>query len=506
MITKFKYLILSFLVALSLISANYAYASTPAEEVLFTNEKAYPKGIIETIKQSIEESNAKIVLAAKHILYTMLLASILLIGFKCISGDNFTNFFAELFKFIFIAGVIFWAIEHSGDIIATIEKIPQFIMDTGGKRPEEDIFNILADQILSAGARIDAASWYDKPTMTIVSVISIAFITIILINYILLMIKMYFVLNIGVLALAIGGCSIHNQYAMNYLKECLSYTLQLITLIIIIKVLITYTNEFLPLQNDVSTILACILFTVVTAIFAVLAEQIPNAVGSLIGGSSSSGISPMSAAKTAAAATTAAATAINNFRHRNDNKPENNPVTQQLQRMNENLAEISNDMAQAQAENTDRIVEAFQNRNNQDGGNQDGGNQDGGNQDGSNQDGGNQDGGNQDGGNQDGGNQDGGNQDGGNQDGGNQDGGNNDGSNQDGGSQDGSNNDGDSQDGSNNDGSNQDGGNNDGGSQDGGNNDGSNQDGGNQDGGNQDGSNQDGGDNDIENKENEGKK
>ncbi len=424
MITKFKYLIFSFLVALSLISANYAYASTPAEEELITNKKAYPVGIIETIKQSIEKSNAKIVLAAKNILYTMLLASILLIGFKCISGDNFTNFFVELFKFIFIAGVIFWAIEHSGNIIATIEKIPQFIMDTGGKRLEEDIFNILADQILSAGARIDAASWYDKPTMTIVSVISIAFITIILINYILLMIKMYFVLNIGVLALAIGGCSIHNQYAMNYLKECLSYTLQLITLIILIKVLITYTNEFLPLQNDVSTILACILFTVVTAIFAVLSEQIPNAVGSLIGGSSSSGISPMSAAKTAAAATTAAATAINNFRHRNDNKPENNPVTQQLQRMNENLAEISNDMQESQAENTDRIVEAFQNRNNQDGGDQDGGNQNGGNQDGSNQDGGNQNGSNQDGSNQDGGDQDGSNQDRSNQDGGNQNGGN----------------------------------------------------------------------------------
>ena len=457
MITKFKYLIFSFLVALSLISANYAYASTPAEEQLITNEKAYPKGIIETIKVSIEKVNTKIVKAAKNILYTMLLASILLIGFKCISGDNFTNFFAELFKFIFIAGVIFWAIEHSSDIIATIEKIPQFIMETpGGYKPEEDIFNILEDQILSAGARIDAASWYDKPTMTIVSIISIAFITIILINYILLMIKMYFVLNIGVLALAIGGCSIHNQYAMNYLKECLSYTLQLITLIILIKILVTYTNEFLPLQNDVSTILACILFTVVTAIFAVLAEQIPNAVGSLIGGSSSSGISPMSAAKTAAAATTAAATAINNFRHRNDNRPENNPVTQQLQRMNENLAEISNDMVQAQAENTDRIVEAFQNRNNQDGGNQDGGNQDGGNQDGGNQDGGNQDGGNQDGSNQDGGNQDGGNQDGGNQDGSNQDGGNQDGGNQDGGNQDGGNQDGGNQNESNNDGSNQD--------------------------------------------------
>ena len=402
MITKFKYLIFSFLVALSLIGANYAYASTPAEEQLIANHKAYPVGIIETIKVSIEKVNTKIVKAAKNILYTMLLASILLIGFKCISGDNFTNFFAELFKFIFIAGVIFWAIEHSSDIIATIEKIPQFIMETpGGYKPEEDIFNILEDQILSAGARIDAASWYDKPTMTIVSVISIAFITIILINYILLMIKMYFVLNIGVLALAIGGCSIHNQYAMNYLKECLSYTLQLITLIILIKILVTYTNEFLPLQNDVSTILACILFTVVTAIFAVLAEQIPNAVGSLIGGSSSSGISPMSAAKTAAAATTAAATAINNFRHRNDNRPENNPVTQQLQRMNENLAEISNDMQESQADSTNRIVEAIQNGSNQNGGNQDEGNQNGSNQNGGNQDGGNQDGNNQDGSNND---------------------------------------------------------------------------------------------------------
>ena len=451
MITKFKYLIFSFLVALSLISANYAYASTPAEEQLIANNKAYPVGIIETIKLSIEKANTKIVKAAKHILYTMLLASILLIGFKCISGDNFSNFFAELFKFIFIAGVIFWAIEHSGDIIATIEKIPQFIMDTGGKNPEEDIFNILADQILSAGARIDAASWYDKPTMTIVSVISIAFITIILINYILLMIKMYFVLNIGVLALAIGGCSIHNQYAMNYLKECLSYTLQLITLIIIIKILITYTNEFLPLQNDVSTILACILFTVVTAIFAVLSEQIPNAVGSLIGGSSSSGISPMSATKTAAAATAAAASAINNFRHRNDNRPENNPVTQQLQRMNENLAEISNDMQESQADSTNRIVEAIQNGGNQDGGNQDGSNQDGGNQDGSNNDGGNQDGGNQDGSNNDGSNQDGGNQNGDNQDGSNQDGGNQDGGNQNGGNQDESNNDGSNNDGGNND-------------------------------------------------------
>ena len=104
----------------------------------------------------------------------------------------------------------------------------------------------------------------------------------------------------------------------------------------------------------------------------------------------------MSAAKTAAAATTAAATAINNFRHRNDNRPENNPVTQQLQRMNENLAEISNDMQESQADSTNRIVEAIQNGGNQDRGNQDGGNQNGSNQDGSNQDEGNQDGGNND--------------------------------------------------------------------------------------------------------------
>lgn len=89
---------------------------------------------------------------------------------------------------------------------------------------ENRIYKILGDQILAAGSRIEAASYINMIPISIVSLITIGFAAVILINYILTLIKLYFVLNIGVLAVALGGCSINNSYAMNYLKECFSYT------------------------------------------------------------------------------------------------------------------------------------------------------------------------------------------------------------------------------------------------------------------------------------------
>ena len=171
---------------------------------------------------------------------------------------------------------------------------------------ENRIYKILGDQILAAGSRIEAASYINMIPISIVSLVAIGFVAVILINYILTLIKLYFVLNIGVLAVALGGCSINNSYTMNYLKECFSYALQILALIMIISTIETYYTNFIGVQGSESSLLTTILFAVVTAIFAVLFQSVPQAVASLVGGSASGGISPISAGKTAAVATAGA--------------------------------------------------------------------------------------------------------------------------------------------------------------------------------------------------------
>lgn len=301
------------IISLSALMPTSAYAETN-EHKYVDNQSQVPVGIISEIKSSVETANKKLVVAAKKILYTMLLISIVLLGYKCISGGDFHALFIELGKFFIIAGALYGIVENTDYIIKIIESIPSIVLDAKDtSNPESKIMKVLLDLVEQVGAVIEATNWKMKIPVAIVGLSAIALVTIILINYIIILLKMYFVINIGVIAVGLGGCSINNRYAMNYLKEAISYSLQLLAMMMIIVTLSTYIQNFIQnstMAKDVSSLLPCIMLTIVVSIFAVLSISIPNSISQLIDGFGHNSISPIAAAKVGGKMAGAAAPAV----------------------------------------------------------------------------------------------------------------------------------------------------------------------------------------------------
>lgn len=299
-----KYLAMLLVVFFSL-SVSPCYASSDIMSNTQKTEYAQnQKDIFNQIKTSIEDTSKKIQSAALKILYAVGLLGVILIGMRFVFSDsNIQAFFAEVVKYTLLMGILKFTIENADNIVTIIESFALNTLDNSKAVNTEDmLINRLLDTILMVATKVEAAGWIDAIIYTVLGAIIVCLVTVILINFIIILVKMYLVVHVGIIAVALAGCSLTNKYALNYMRECISYALQLLSILAICMVLDSIMeNQFTAhTGKDASEILSTITDYFVTiaiiAIFAALSVSVPNSIGNLVDSNGASSITPMAAA------------------------------------------------------------------------------------------------------------------------------------------------------------------------------------------------------------------
>lgn len=299
-----KYLAMLLVVFFSL-SVSPCYASSDIMSNTQKTEYAQnQKDIFNQIKTSIEDTSKKIQSAALKIFYTVGLLGVILIGMRFVFSDsNIQAFFAEVVKYTLLMGILKFTIENADNIVTIIESFALNTLDNSKAVNTEDmLINRLLDTILMVATKVEAAGWIDAIIYTLLGAIIVCLVTVILINFIIILVKMYLVVHVGIIAVALAGCSLTNKYALNYMRECISYALQLLSILAICMVLDSIMeNQFTAhTGKDASEILSTITDYFVTiaiiAIFAALSISVPNAIGNLVDSNGSSNLTPIAAA------------------------------------------------------------------------------------------------------------------------------------------------------------------------------------------------------------------
>ena len=300
-----KYLAMLLAVVFISLSVSPCYANSDIMSNTQKTEYAQnQKDIFNQIKTSIEATSQKIQSAALKIFYTVGLLGVILIGMRFVFSDsNIQAFFAEVVKYTLLMGILKFTIENADSIVTIIESFALNTLDNSKAVNTEDmLINRLLDTILMVATKVEAAGWIDAIIYTLLGAIIVFLVTVILINFIIILVKMYLVVHVGIIAVALAGCSLTNKYALNYMRECISYALQLLSILAICMVLDSIMeNQFTAhTGKDASEILSTITDYFVTiaiiAIFAALSITVPNSIGNLVDSNGASSITPIAAA------------------------------------------------------------------------------------------------------------------------------------------------------------------------------------------------------------------
>ena len=300
-----KYLAMLLAVVFISLSVSPCYASSDIMSNTQKTEYAQnQKDIFNQIKTSIEATSQKIQSAALKIFYTVGLLGVILIGMRFVFSDsNIQAFFAEVVKYTLLMGILKFTIENADGIVTIIESFALNTLDNSKAVNTEDmLIDRLLDTILMVATKVEAAGWLDAIVYTVLGAIVVCLMTVILINFIIILVKMYLVVHVGIIAVALAGCSLTNKYALNYMRECISYALQLLSILAICMVLDSIMeNQFTAhTGKDASEILSTITDYFVTiaifAIFAALSITVPNSIGNLVDSNGASSITPIAAA------------------------------------------------------------------------------------------------------------------------------------------------------------------------------------------------------------------
>ena len=300
-----KYLAMLLAVVFIRLSVSPCYASSDIMSNTQKTEYAQnQKDIFNQIKTSIEATSQKIQSAALKIFYTVGLLGVVLIGMRFVYSDsNIQAFFAKVVKYTLLMGILKFTIENADGIVTIIESFALNTLDNSKAVNTEDmLIDRLLDTILMVTTKVEAAGWLDAIVYTVLGAIVVFLVTVILINFIIILVKMYLVVHVGIIAVALAGCSLTNKYALNYMRECISYALQLLSILAICMVLDSIMeNQFTAhTGKDASEILSTITDYFVTiaifAIFAALSITVPNSIGNLVDSNGASSITPIAAA------------------------------------------------------------------------------------------------------------------------------------------------------------------------------------------------------------------
>lgn len=269
-------------------------------------------GVFNTFQTVITEKADKIATIAKSLLFSLAIISLFYNSFKLIFGnDDYKSLFSELLKFIFFIGFCVFILQFGmAKIFKFILDFPSIIelsnnnhFDTSSPfaflgslfkngwrifylmvlngEPEETPWNFFPD----AGDFL----WIFKVLVRLVlGLIILLLFVFIAFDYMLNIIKIYFTIACGILAVGFAGLTWTNQWAINYAKQIVKYGIELfvITFIIVVGVdtIITVVNNFYGSQSIIDTG-KLLTVTLLTVLIWIASTKVPHAVlASLEGG------------------------------------------------------------------------------------------------------------------------------------------------------------------------------------------------------------------------------
>lgn len=261
--------------------------------------------VLNKVRASIQNILKKCQSATHFILYTVGLLGIMLIAMRmAFSDQNMQAFIAEVFKYTIVLGILYTAIANTDTITTWIQSFSMLALTDSvlASDPEDfqaKMFDVVLNILDRVAMRYESLSGFsnfgDKISTLFIGVFCIFLTAVIVLNYLITLIKMYLVINFGMLALATSGCSLTNRSATNYMRECISYAVQLFMLIAIAELAREiFTNFFLDDKHGFDNIIDYLLGVLIMLIFAVLSYSAPAAIGKLFDSENNAGhITPM---------------------------------------------------------------------------------------------------------------------------------------------------------------------------------------------------------------------
>ncbi len=252
-----------------------------------------PALMMQEIKDSVATASIKVFDAANRILMYVTSIAVVFLGYKLIFNQESTQtFFAEVIKLILFIGLLIGVINFGFEnIVGIIDSIAQIPTGSSANSSVQAIWELIGKYEYQLATKAATELSFANVLAVIIGIIGIFGLFIIMANYIVICVKMYFVMGAGILAVGLGGLTFTNQFAINYLKAGLSLALQLMTLIFLIQVGTEFINNqidsnpsFAGFTAFLTNTICLIMFMLV---FAATALSVPSAVGNLIDSSMS---------------------------------------------------------------------------------------------------------------------------------------------------------------------------------------------------------------------------
>jgi P-type conjugative transfer protein TrbL len=204
---------------------------------------------------------------------------------------DISEFFAELVRFLVTFGFYLWLLTNGISIATSI--IDSFIQMGSTAAGTDSItpsgivqvaFD-LWDKTFAGAKDLDLA---EKLAAIIILVVTTVFISLIAVNYLILIISSWIYLYAGVFTLGFGGSNWTSDIALNYFRQIINLGLQLMTMILLVGIAKAVIGTFID-QIHALSLFNFVLLLLVAIVLWMLTNKIPSMVGSISVGSFGNG-------------------------------------------------------------------------------------------------------------------------------------------------------------------------------------------------------------------------
>jgi len=262
-------------------------------------------GIFDTIFKSFFAKTSAwkdVFLNAAKILFVSLSAISLVWTFvqMAVKGGEIADFFFEFIRFIIVFGFFYWILINGADIAVSFIKSFSKLGSsaTGNAAMAAGQTDITPSGIVNIGfvifgmtiSNMSILPWNMAESLLsgLIGLGCLIVMTIIAVNYLLLMCSAWIVIYAGIFTLGFGGSSWTRDIAINYFKHVLSIGLQIMTMILIVGIGMDLVQEFYDAKPEKAfqniQLLGLLLATML--VVAGVALKVPPILGGLITGSS----------------------------------------------------------------------------------------------------------------------------------------------------------------------------------------------------------------------------
>ena len=214
-------------------------------------------------------------------------------GFMMLRQADFSEFFAELIRFIVTLGFFYW-IMLNGPLIATsiIDSLRQLAAQASGLE-----YTISPSDIVDVGfdivsRTVDSSSiWSPGATMAgyIIAGVILVILVLVAMNMLIILISGWVVTYGGVFLLGFGGGRWTQDIAINYYRTILGIALQAFAMILIIGIGKSFIDQYFALMAKDILLKEMFIMLAVAIILLVLVNKIPPMIGAIVYGGGGGG-------------------------------------------------------------------------------------------------------------------------------------------------------------------------------------------------------------------------